>query len=51
MVKADFNDEGELAAAMEGAYGCFLITDFWSTMNMDKEIKQVRFQSYIFILK
>lgn len=40
MVQADLDDETSLKAAMDGAYGAFGVTDFWSTMSKDTEIQQ-----------
>jgi uncharacterized protein YbjT (DUF2867 family) len=37
MVKGDFDDATSLAAAMQGAYGVFAVTDFWEH-GYDKEV-------------
>ncbi|KAF7197057.1 NmrA-like family domain-containing protein 1 [Pseudocercospora fuligena] len=40
MVKADLDDISSLKTAMEGAYGVFGVTDFWSLMDKNREIQQ-----------
>ncbi|MEV8532674.1 NmrA/HSCARG family protein [Streptomyces sp. NPDC051211] len=40
VVQADMDDEESLTAAMEGAYGAFLMTDFWEDMSAEHEKAQ-----------
>ncbi|CAK1355981.1 NmrA-like family domain-containing protein 1 [Cercospora beticola] len=40
MVSADLNDPSSLQSALQGAYGVYGITDFWSLMSKEKEITQ-----------
>lgn len=37
VVEADISDETSLAKAFEGAYGAFLVTNFWDHMSPEKE--------------
>lgn len=37
VVEADMNDEEGLAKAFEGAYGAFLVTNFWDHMSPEQE--------------
>ena len=39
-VRADLDDLGSLAAAVDGSYAVFGLTDYWSLMDMEKEIAQ-----------
>lgn len=39
LVKGDFNDAGSIAAAMDGVYGVFAVTLFWSD-GYDGEVRQ-----------
>ena len=41
MVRGDFDDAASLAAAMDGAYGVFAVTDFWEH-GYDKEVRHGR---------
>ena len=41
MVKANFDEADTLPAALEGAYGVFLVTNYWEHTDMDKEVEQV----------
>ena len=41
VVKADYDNRETIKAALEGAYGVFLITNGWQNMDADKEIAQV----------
>jgi uncharacterized protein YbjT (DUF2867 family) len=40
VVKADLDDEASLAAAFQGAYGAYCLTNFWEYFSADKEIAQ-----------
>jgi len=40
LVKGDLSDPASLPATVEGAYGCFLLTDYWSHCDEAKEISQ-----------
>lgn len=41
VVKADQDDEPSLELALSGAYGAFVVTDFWEHCSKEKEIAQV----------
>jgi len=40
VVKADADDVSSMVAALSGAYGAYLVTNFWEDMNMAHEIEQ-----------
>ncbi|XP_072273452.1 nmrA-like family domain-containing protein 1 [Pyxicephalus adspersus] len=40
VVAADLDDEKSLKTALKGAYGAFVVTNFWEHLDKDKEIKQ-----------
>ncbi|WP_205324308.1 NmrA/HSCARG family protein [Glycomyces sp. YM15] len=40
VVEADLDDEASLAKAFDGAYGAFLVTNFWEHMSPDREYEQ-----------
>ncbi|NWU43407.1 NMRL1 protein, partial [Hylia prasina] len=40
VVKADQDDEASLERALAGAYGAFIVTDFWEHCSKEKEIEQ-----------
>ncbi|MFF5703619.1 NmrA/HSCARG family protein [Streptomyces sp. NPDC012794] len=40
VVRADMDDEASLGPALEGAYGAFLVTDFWEDMDAAHEKRQ-----------
>lgn len=40
VVKADADDEASMVLAFTGAYGAFLVTNFWADMSMAHEIEQ-----------
>uniref|UniRef100_A0A8C3US77 NmrA-like family domain-containing protein 1 n=2 Tax=Catharus ustulatus TaxID=91951 RepID=A0A8C3US77_CATUS len=40
VVKADQDDEASLERALAGAYGAFIVTDFWDHRSKEKEIEQ-----------
>ena len=42
LVQADLNNASSLQKAVEGSYAVFAITDFWSLMSKDAEVKQGR---------
>jgi uncharacterized protein YbjT (DUF2867 family) len=42
VARADLDDESSLATAFEGAYGAFLVTDFWEHMSPEREYEQAR---------
>lgn len=41
LVKADQDDEASLERALAGAYGAFIVTNFWEHCSKEKEIEQV----------
>ena len=43
MLKADFDDIESLKKAFDGAYGAFVVTNYWdsSVMDKEKEVNQV----------
>ncbi|MEU5155400.1 NmrA/HSCARG family protein [Glycomyces sp. NPDC021274] len=42
VVQADMDDEASLAKAFDGAYGAFLVTNFWEHMDPEREAAQAR---------
>lgn len=40
MISADLDDKDSLVKAFEGAYAVFAVTDYWATMDGDREIRQ-----------
>ncbi|KAM4024993.1 nmrA-like family domain-containing protein 1 [Anomaloglossus baeobatrachus] len=40
VVSADLDDEKSLEAALSGAYGAFLVTNFWEHFSKEKEVTQ-----------
>ncbi|GAA2142801.1 NmrA/HSCARG family protein [Glycomyces algeriensis] len=40
VVEADLDDEASLAKAFDGAYGAYLVTNFWEHMSPDREFEQ-----------
>lgn len=42
VVKCDLDNEEEIKAALEGAYGVFLVTNFWEHFDANKEVDQVK---------
>jgi uncharacterized protein YbjT (DUF2867 family) len=42
VVQADFNDEPSVHKAFDGAYGAFLVTNFWAHGSAVKEIEEVK---------
>ncbi|WP_408612791.1 NmrA/HSCARG family protein [Glycomyces luteolus] len=40
VVEADLDDEASIAKAFDGAYGAFLVTNFWEHMSPDREYEQ-----------
>ncbi|XP_071975775.1 nmrA-like family domain-containing protein 1 [Engystomops pustulosus] len=40
VVSADLDNEKSLEAALNGAYGAFIVTNFWDHFSKDKEVKQ-----------
>ncbi|XP_077305717.1 nmrA-like family domain-containing protein 1 [Lithobates pipiens] len=40
VVAADLDDEKSIEAALKGAYGAFVVTNFWEHFSKDKEIAQ-----------
>ena len=42
VVKADIDDKASLVKVLEGAYGCFGVTNFWEHLSKEKEAQQVR---------
>ncbi|MCX5257601.1 NmrA/HSCARG family protein [Streptomyces canus] len=41
VVRADFYDEPSVHKAFEGAYGAFLVTNFWAHGSAEKEIEEI----------
>ncbi|WP_086818933.1 NmrA/HSCARG family protein [Allokutzneria sp. NRRL B-24872] len=41
VVRADFNDEASVRGAFEGAYGAYLVTNFWAHGSADRERAEV----------
>ncbi|POX60469.1 nucleoside-diphosphate sugar epimerase [Streptomyces sp. Ru62] len=41
VVRADFHDEPTVHAALDGAYGAFLVTDFWAHGSAAKETEEI----------
>jgi len=41
-VKADLDDASSISAAVDGAYGVFLVTNFWAHFSEDKEKTQIQ---------
>ncbi|GGT02150.1 nucleotide-diphosphate-sugar epimerase [Streptomyces toxytricini] len=42
VVRADLDDEASLRSALEGAYGAFMVTNFWEDMNAAHEKEQAQ---------
>lgn len=42
VVQADLDDETSVAKALDGAYGAYLVTDFWAHGDPDREYAQAR---------
>ncbi|MEV3938399.1 NmrA/HSCARG family protein [Glycomyces sp. NPDC049804] len=42
VVQADVDDEASVAKALDGAYGAFLVTNFWEHMSPQREYEQAR---------
>ncbi|MEU3316786.1 NmrA/HSCARG family protein [Streptomyces sp. NPDC006662] len=42
VVRADLDDEESLAGALEGAYGAYLVTNFWEGMDAAHELAQAQ---------
>ncbi|XP_044527600.1 nmrA-like family domain-containing protein 1 [Gracilinanus agilis] len=40
VVKCDLNDQESLKGILKGAYGAFLVTNFWDDFSKEKEVKQ-----------
>ena len=40
IVQASLDDEASISAAVSGAYGVFLVTNFWEHMDKEREIRQ-----------
>ncbi|XP_004675122.1 PREDICTED: nmrA-like family domain-containing protein 1 [Condylura cristata] len=40
VVRGDLNDKASVEAALKGAYGAFLVTNFWEHQNKEKEVCQ-----------
>ncbi|WP_416972649.1 NmrA/HSCARG family protein [Streptomyces sp. 4F14] len=41
VVRADFTDEASVREAFAGAYGAFLVTNFWAHMSAEKETAEI----------
>lgn len=42
VVRADLDDAGSLAAALRGAYGAYLVTNYWEVLSPEREGRQAR---------
>jgi len=42
VVKADLTDGASLVGALEGAYGVFLVTNYWAHMSEEQEKKEIK---------
>ena len=42
VVEADLNDEESIVKAFDGCYGAFIVTNYWETMDVEKEMEQLR---------
>ena len=42
VVQCDMDNEEDLKRALEGAYGVFLVTNFWEHFDANKEVEQVK---------
>ena len=42
VVQADIDDEASVAKALEGAYGAYLVTNFWEHLSPEREYAQAR---------
>ncbi|XP_072496501.1 nmrA-like family domain-containing protein 1 [Notamacropus eugenii] len=40
VVKCDLNDQGSVKEALKGAYGAFLVTNYWDNFSKEKEVQQ-----------
>ncbi|XP_074045654.1 nmrA-like family domain-containing protein 1 [Macrotis lagotis] len=40
VVKCDLNDQEAVKEVLKGAYGAFLVTNFWDTFSKEKEVQQ-----------
>ena len=43
IVQASLDDEAAISAAVSGAYGVFLVTNYWEHQDKDREIRQGKF--------
>ena len=41
VVKADMDDKASCQNALKGAYGVFLVTNYWETQDEEREVQQV----------
>jgi uncharacterized protein YbjT (DUF2867 family) len=41
VVRADFNDEPSVLAALEGVYGAFFVTNFWAHGSAERELEEI----------
>lgn len=50
VVEGDLNDKASVEAALKGAYGAFLVTNFWDHFSKEKEVCQVgtKFKPFLF---
>lgn len=50
VVEGDLNDKASVEAALKGAYGVFLVTNFWDHFSKEKEVCQVgtTFKPFLF---
>ena len=42
LISADLDDDASLMAAFSGAYGVFLVTNFWEHFSAAKEVEQCK---------
>lgn len=51
-VKGDLNDKASVEAVLKGAYGAFMVTNFWDDFSKEKEVFQVgtTFEPFLLLL-
>lgn len=45
-VKGDLNDKASVEAVLKGAYGSFMVTNFWDDFSKEKEVFQITPEAY-----
>ena len=51
VIKADLDDAESIKQVLSGAYGVFLVTNYWEHTDTDREIQQVRQTSVTWLLQ